>query len=88
MRATAAARVRVRCSEVAFLSVRFAGYPEAHQFAGSKPRMWAAAIVERVFCGYCKRVQVGRRGDVLCCVLDNGGVYVHACMHHWLYATV
>jgi len=74
MRAAAAARVRVRCSEVAFLSVRFATCAEVRQVAGSKPRMWTASIVERVFSGYCKRVQVRWLGDVVGCIAGNGGV--------------
>jgi hypothetical protein len=67
-RTTAAACVRVRCGEIAFLSVRLARYPGARHVAGTKPRIWAAAIAERVFGGFCKRVQVGRRSDVLSCI--------------------
>ena len=57
---TAAARVRVRSSEVAYLAICLATTSEFFQHV-RHPKSWAEAIISRVYGGYCKRVQVRHR---------------------------
>jgi hypothetical protein len=57
---TAAVRLHVRCSEVACAAVRLAEIAGADQGAGQQCQ-WAACIVEHVFRGHCRRVQVRQR---------------------------
>ena len=57
---TAAVRVRVRCSEVARVAVRLAAIAGADQGTGQQCQ-WAACIVEHVYGGHCRQVQVRHR---------------------------